>query len=138
MTARTLDHRHFTLLSRQIQGDKEFQAYRVKHPASTIILFSVEDGQPIAGISVLPKEKWPSSSNAKMVVTKRNKAPILPQEAIENGYGEFFFQALSNVDNEEFDIAIHNLTDFVSHPNTDLYNDSYRASVGYSVRIKYI
>jgi hypothetical protein len=129
--ARVLNSEYFTLLDRSVQGEFEYQAYRVVHPASTILLFSTvsgSDAQPIAALSVLPKS---TGGNAKMVVTRRNAAPHLPAAAVEHGYASSFFQALSNVDNDEFQFVISNLTDFVSRPDIDPLVATNRTSVGY-------
>lgn len=129
--ARTLNEQYFTVVSRNIVGEHEYQAYRVKNPASTIVLFSTApgtEGQPIAALSVLPKA---TGGNAKMVVTRRNAAPSLPQTAVENGYSTSFFQALSNVDNDEFQFVISNLTDFVAQPHIDIASDGDKSAIGY-------
>lgn len=116
--ARTLDARFFDLLERRVEDGFEYQAYRVIRPTSTMVLFSTTvSNTPIAAFSFWPRS---SGTNAKTVLTRRDT----------DLDGNVRFQGLMNIDNDEFELGIHNLTDVVREPHTSLTHGR-RSDLGY-------
>lgn len=123
--ARTLNSLHFTLLDRRVEGDYEYQSYRTVNSASTMILFSeTQPSSPIAAVSFLPRS---TGGNAKTVLTRRTKSA----DTADGDEHYASFQGLANVDNDEFAFALHNLTDFVSHPSVRTHSRASKGDIGY-------
>lgn len=121
--ARTLDSRYFRLLERRIEGPFEYQSYQTVRPTSTMVLFSkTQPNSPIAALSFFPRSR---GTNAKTVLTRREAPP----DVASDGYS--FFQGLSNIDNDEFAFAIHNLTDFVREPHVNIRTSANKDKIGY-------
>lgn len=126
-STRTLDSRYFRLLKRRVEGDYEYQSYQTLHAASTMVLFSKNClSSPIAAVSFLPRSR---GGNAKTVLTRRasSSAPGGSTSATDE-YS--LFQGLSNVDNDEFTFAVHNLTDFVRSPHVSTHYGP-KTDIGY-------
>ena len=129
-TARTLDPQYFVLLNREVKDGYEYQSYQAIYPNATMVLHSLSDpNSPVAAVTLLPRVR---GGNAKTVVTRR--APdALPvgTVAAAGGVDEYaYFHGFTNVDNEEFALAIHNLTDFVSRPDIDTHRGN-KNNIGY-------
>ena len=106
--ARRLDAQFFDYLSTRTDSGVEYEAYRVRNPNSTIVLFPVDEPTvPIAAFTFLPRAL---GTNAKTVISRRQKSANDASDTPSS------FQAMTNVENDEFKFVISNL---VSVPNVN-------------------
>ena len=97
-----LDNRFFNYIKTQVGATGRFEAYRVCHPNSTIVLFPLDDvTTPIAALTILPRNH--SDTEVNTVITRRTTS----DSDSKNPLG--VFQAMSNTEGGEFQFVITNL-----------------------------
>ncbi|KAH3761871.1 RNA polymerase Rpb1, domain 1 [Pelomyxa schiedti] len=116
-----LDATYFQVIEERREGEWVYQAYRPVYPERTMVLFSCGEGQmgqPLAAFTMCieagNRRGYGSGSStgggARILMTKRERPPpdILGADADNTSY----FQGLFSADNQEFSMAISNLTHF--------------------------